>query len=151
MPTWVAKMLIYTWTWPGILVLLCAFEWIIPKNTCYLPQNPLVVCYLRVLPNLLCKIILLHPLQRRYVHHCHSFQTDLLHMVLIWLLILMWVQLLLTPVMMVTVCPDLRLESVYSEGDGIACHLCASVRMSTLLYWVYNTSMFSYSCSDNSK
>ena len=68
------------------------------------------------------------PLQWRYVHYCHPFQTDLLHMVLIWLLILMWVQLLLIPVTMVTVCLDLRLESVYSEGDGIACLLCASVR-----------------------
>ena len=53
----------------GILVLLCAFEWIIPKNTCYLPQNPLVVCYLRVLPNLLCKLF-------SFIHRLFSFTVE---------------------------------------------------------------------------
>ncbi len=48
-------------------------------------------------------------------------------MVLIQLLILMWEQWLLIPVMKVTFCSEL-LERVYPEGYGLAWFLCANVR-----------------------
>ncbi len=66
---------------------------------------------------LLCTIILTNlinysPLQRN-VQHWHPFQTELLHMVLIQLLLLMWEQWLLIAVMMVSRwVPDLRFERV---------------------------------------
>ncbi len=90
------------------------------------------VCYQLMLHSLLCTIIPYnYPslLQQYYVQNCHSFQTELLRMLLIWMLILMWIHWLLIPVILVSVCLDLRLECVYSEGDGLACfHLCALVR-----------------------
>ncbi len=48
-------------------------------------------------------------------------------MLLIWMLILMWIHWLLIPVMMVSVCLDLRLDCVYSEGDGLACFLLGAL------------------------
>ena len=53
----------------------------------------------------------IYPLQRWNVQHWHPFQTELLHM--IQLLLLMWIQWLLIPVILVSFeCSDLRLERV---------------------------------------
>ncbi len=72
------------------------------------------------------------PSQWWNVQHCHQFQTELFHMPRIWLLIIMWIQWLLIPVILVTFCLDLdldlTLDSVLLEGHGLAWLLCASVR-----------------------
>ncbi len=85
----------------------------------YSHHSTCVYDYQLMLHIILCVIIHI-PSQWWNVQHWHQFQTELFHMPRIWILIIMWIQWLLIPVMMVTVCLDLTLECVYSEGCGLA-------------------------------
>ena len=79
----------------------CSCSYILDTEQC--------VCVLSSCESLLCIL----PLQRWNVQHCNPFQTELLHMVPIRLLLLMWIQWLLIAVMMASFWwSDLRFERV---------------------------------------